>query len=82
MGLSITVGAVPSSYSYYGNTDNVPFVLSSPTCQGSESSLFQCAYDQFSGRTGKYQGDIDAERNTVGVRCECKRVKVNNYRNA
>lgn len=29
--------------------------------------------DQFSaGKTGKYRGDSDAERNTVGVRCQCK----------
>ena len=66
-------GAVPSSYSYYGSTDNVPFVLRSPVCQGNESSLFRCVGGEVNvGKTGKYRGDSDAERNTVGVRCECK----------
>ena len=70
---SITAGAIPSSYSYYGNTDNIPFVLSGPTCRGNESSLFQCVdNNQIFGRIGKYRGDTDAERNTVGVKCERK----------
>ena len=69
----IHTGAVPSSYNYYGNTENVPFVLRNPTCQGREDSLFQCVDNQFSvGKTGKYRGDSDAERNTVGVRCQSK----------
>ena len=57
---------------YYGNTDNVPFVLSGPLCEGNENSLFDCHNDTLLrfGEVDKYLGDTVKPKNMAGVKCE------------
>lgn len=74
---NVHVGAIPTPFTYYGKTGNVPFILSSPVCTGYEDSLFECVNNmlkiKFSfGDIDHYRGDPDHEINTVGVRCERK----------
>ena len=64
------VGAIPTPFSYYGGTENVPFVLKGPECTGDESSLSQCIASQAFGEVNKYRGEPDDEINMAGVRCE------------
>lgn len=71
---SIYIGAIPTPFIYYGKTENVPFVLSSPVCNGYETSLLQCANDSTLpfGEANQYHDQPDHERNTAGVICERK----------
>lgn len=68
------VGAISTTFEYYGNADTVPFVLSGQFCNGNETSLFQCrnVSNLPFGKIDKYRGELGDMRNTVGVRCECK----------
>ena len=72
-------GAIPSPFTYYGKTENVPFVLSSPLCNGYETSLLQCANNSNLpfGEVNQYRDQPDQERNTAGVICEGKCINLN-----
>ena len=71
---NVHVGAIPTQFTYYGKTGNVPFILSSPVCTGYEDSLFECVnmLNISFGDIDHYRGDPDHEINTAGVRCERK----------
>ena len=69
---NIISGAIPTPFSFYGETVNVPFILNGIECTGNESSVLQCAHNQTFGEVNKYRDEPGDEINMAGVKCERK----------
>ena len=71
-------GAIPKPFTYYGETDNVPFVLRDPVCQGDEASILQCQNHSTLrfGEADRYRGELEYALNMTGAQCERKIYKL------